>query len=176
MNRWRVANWLRYLSLLGLTSSRLDLQPLRPATPHRGRAVEPLFPMSAVPKQRRKRTPKPDRRRALELLAASRDGHIEPDHLVNLADIAARAGITRAAASHYAQGDRGKDFPAPIVRVTTESPLWDWVDVARWFHRQGRLPIEELLRARIVRQVNITIMVQERRQQVVRLGRERQIA
>ena len=67
--------------------------------------------------------------------------HVEPDHLFNLADIAARTGITRAAATHYAKGERGKDFPAPVVRVTTASPLWDWVDVARWFSRQGRLPI-----------------------------------
>lgn len=84
--------------------------------------------------------------------------HVEPDHLVNLSEIAVRAGLTRAAASHYAKGERGKGFPAPVARVTTDSPLWDWVDVARWLHRQGRLSVDELLRARVVRNANIAIV------------------
>ena len=83
--------------------------------------------------------------------------HVEPDHLVNLSDIAARTGITRAAASLYAKGERGTDFPVPVARVTTDSPLWDWVDVARWLYRQGRIPKEELARARIVRKMNSSI-------------------
>lgn len=98
--------------------------------------------------------------------------HVEPDHLVSLSDIAVRAGITRAAASNYAKGERGKDFPAPVARVTTESPLWDWVDVARWLHRQGRLAIDELIRARMVRNANITI-VARREEHLVVLKRER---
>jgi hypothetical protein len=83
--------------------------------------------------------------------------HIEPDHLVNLSDIATRIGITRAAASLYAKGERGQGFPAPAARVTTDSPLWDWVDVARWLHRQGRLSRAELVRARVVRSANLAI-------------------
>jgi Asp-tRNA(Asn)/Glu-tRNA(Gln) amidotransferase A subunit family amidase len=83
--------------------------------------------------------------------------HIEPDHLVNLSDIATRIGITRAAASLYAKGERGQGFPAPAARVTTDSPLWDWVDVARWLHRQGRLSRAELVRARVVRRANLAI-------------------
>jgi len=83
--------------------------------------------------------------------------HVEPDNLVNLSEIALRADVTRAAASHYAKGERGRGFPAPVARVTTDSPLWDWVDVARWLHRQGRLPIQELLRARVVRNANFAI-------------------
>jgi hypothetical protein len=88
--------------------------------------------------------------------------NIEPDHLVSLSDIAERAGITRAAASNYAKGSRGKNFPAPIVRVTTESPLWDWVDVARWLYRQGKLTLPDLLRARVVRGENIKILERQR--------------
>lgn len=83
--------------------------------------------------------------------------HVEPDHLVSLADIALRAGISRAAASNYAKGSRGRGFPAPVARVTTESPLWDWVEVARWLHRRGRLPAREVVRARIVRHANLGI-------------------
>ncbi len=77
--------------------------------------------------------------------------HIGPDHLVSLSDIAVRAGITRAAVSNYAKGIRGKSFPLPIVRATTDTPLWDWVDVARWLARHGRLTISDIVQARIVR-------------------------
>lgn len=84
--------------------------------------------------------------------------HIEPDHLVNLSDIAARAGISRAAVSYYAKGERAEDFPAPVARFTTETPLWDWVDVARWMYRRGTLPLNDLLRARTVRRCNLSIM------------------
>ena len=83
--------------------------------------------------------------------------HVEPDHLVSLADIALRAGVSRAAASNYAKGSRGQGFPAPVARVTTENPLWDWVEVARWFHQSGRLPTRDVVRARIVRQANLGI-------------------
>lgn len=82
---------------------------------------------------------------------------IEPDHLVSLSDIAARSGLTRAAASLYAKGARGKAFPVPRVRVTTESPLWDWVEVARWLFRQGKLSLPDLVQARLLRKENRAI-------------------
>ena len=96
--------------------------------------------------------------------------NIEPDHLVSLSDIAERAGITRAAASNYAKGSRGRDFPAPVVRVTTESPLWDWVDVARWLYRRGKLPLPDLLQARVVRGENIKILERQRDHLIARQG------
>ena len=84
---------------------------------------------------------------------------IEPDHLVSLSDIASRIGITRAAVSNYATGKRDDgDFPIPVVRVTTDTPLWDWVDVARWFFRRGRLPLTQIVHARIVRYENIKLL------------------
>lgn len=94
---------------------------------------------------------------AVEAAGAS-VAHIEPDHLVSLTDIAARANLTKAAVSLYAKGERGDGFPAPVARVTTESPLWDWVLVARWLHRRGRLGTDALVRARLVRSVNVQIM------------------
>jgi len=42
---------------------------------------------------------------------------IEPDPLVSLSEIAARAGLTRAAVSQYARGQRGAGFPAPVAKV-----------------------------------------------------------
>ena len=95
-------------------------------------------------------------------MAGARVEHVEPDHLVNLSDIAVRAGVTRAAASLYATGQRGSDFPAPVARVTTDSALWDWEEVARWLYRHRRLSLADLLRARLVRAANIEIF--QRRQ------------
>lgn len=80
---------------------------------------------------------------------------VEPDHLVNLSDIAARSGLTRSAVSHYCKGERGSGFPAPVARVTSESPLWDWVDVARWMHERSQLSQETVLQARMVREANL---------------------
>ena len=82
---------------------------------------------------------------------------IEPDHLVSMSEIAERVGITRAAVSLYAKGDRGDNFPAPAARVTSESPLWDWVDVSRWFVRAGKLSKSALVDARLTREWNLKI-------------------
>lgn len=82
---------------------------------------------------------------------------VAPDHLVTLADIAARTELTRAALSHYAKGARGVGFPAPVARVTSENPLWDWAEVARWFHRQGRLDRAAVVRARLIRDATLAL-------------------
>lgn len=78
----------------------------------------------------------------------------EPDYLVTLTDISERTGLSKAAISLYAKGERGKAFPSPVARVTTDSPLWDWVDITRWLHSQDRLPIEAVLEARTVREAS----------------------
>lgn len=78
----------------------------------------------------------------------------EPDFLVNANEIAERSGLTRAAISLYAKGARGEEFPAPYAKVTSDSPLWDWVAVSGWLHKRGKLPIELVVNARIDRAVN----------------------
>jgi hypothetical protein len=82
---------------------------------------------------------------------------VEPDPLVSLSDMAARAGVTRAAMSHYFKGTRAKDFPAPVAKVTSESPLWDWATVARWMFRNNKLDREAAIEAEIIRQANEAI-------------------
>lgn len=86
--------------------------------------------------------------------AGARVQRIEPDPLVSLADIAARSGLSRAAISQYAAAQRGKGFPAPVAKVTSESPLWDWSAVAAWLFRQGRLSRQELTAAEVLKQAN----------------------
>jgi predicted DNA-binding transcriptional regulator AlpA len=79
----------------------------------------------------------------------------EPDHLVNLSEIAARSGKSRAAISLYSKGERREGFPPPVARVTSDSPLWDWVDVSRWMHQHNELPYEAVLEARMLREANL---------------------
>lgn len=82
---------------------------------------------------------------------------VEPDPLVSLSDIAARTGLTRAAISHYHKGDRGEDFPAPVARVTSQTPLWDWAKVAKWMYKHEKIDKEEAIEAELVRHANESI-------------------
>jgi hypothetical protein len=86
--------------------------------------------------------------------AGARVERIEPDYLVSLAEIAERAGLTRAAITHYAKGERGEDFPIPVARVSSQSPLWDWADVSEWLLARSQIAKEEVLFARVIRANN----------------------
>ena len=79
---------------------------------------------------------------------------IEPDSLVSLSDIAARAGLSRAATSNYAAALRGKDFPAPVARVLSDSPLWQWTAVARWLYLKGKVSSEVVVEACAIEAAN----------------------
>lgn len=80
---------------------------------------------------------------------------VEPDYLVSLSEIAERSGKSRQAISLYTNGDRGEGFPAPVARVTSKHPLYDWEEVAGWLVERDALPKEELVRARIVKEANL---------------------
>jgi len=82
---------------------------------------------------------------------------VEPDPLVSLADMSARTGMTRAALTHYSKGDRAKDFPAPVAKVTSPTPLWDWATVARWMYQNKKLDRDTALDAKIVKEANEAI-------------------
>ena len=82
---------------------------------------------------------------------------IEPDPLVSLADIAHRTGMTRAAMTQYAKGQRGKNFPAPLVKVTSDSPLWDWAEVASWLAAKQKIGRDEVAQAKLVKAANRAI-------------------
>lgn len=86
--------------------------------------------------------------------AGAKVERVEPDPLVSLSDMAARASMTRAAMTNYFKGLRAKDFPPPVAKVTSESPLWDWATVARWMFQNKKLTREAALEAEIVRQAN----------------------
>jgi len=93
--------------------------------------------------------------------AGAKIERLEPDTLVTLTDIAERTGLSKAAISLYGKGERGKAFPAPIARVTSDSPLWDWVDISRWMYTQQRLPLEAVLEARTVREASAWVRAEK---------------
>lgn len=82
---------------------------------------------------------------------------IEPDPLVSLADIASRTGLTRAAVTQYAKGQRSADFPSPVARVTSETSLYDWSQVATWMYQHEKLSREQAVQAAAVKAVNDAI-------------------
>lgn len=86
---------------------------------------------------------------------------IEPDPLVSLSDMADRAGMSRSAMTNYAKGYRQSGFPAPCVKVTSGSPLWDWAEVAAWLHANGRLGPEAVEAAAVIRNANEGIRSRE---------------
>ncbi|MGA2035175.1 MAG: hypothetical protein ABSG68_23255 [Thermoguttaceae bacterium] len=58
---------------------------------------------------------------------------VEPDDLVNAAEIARRLKRTRESVRQLVAGTRGPGgFPPPVSSVTGSSPLWRWAEVARW--------------------------------------------
>ena len=93
---------------------------------------------------------------AIENVCATgaRVDRVEPDPLVSLSDIAARANMSRAAMSLYAKAQRGKDFPAPVARVTTDSPLWDWAEITKWLYYNKKIRREQAIEAEVVSQAN----------------------
>jgi hypothetical protein len=89
--------------------------------------------------------------------AGAKIDRVEPDPLVSLADIANRTAMTRAAMTQYSKGQRARDFPAPVARITSESPLWDWADVAVWFFHQKKISRDAAIQAGAVREANKAI-------------------
>jgi hypothetical protein len=89
--------------------------------------------------------------------AGAKVERFEPDYLVSLADIAKRSGLTRSALTHYHKGDRAKNFPTPVARVTSESPLWDWHEVTAWLWGNKKIDHHQVVQARVMKEANVVI-------------------
>lgn len=96
------------------------------------------------------------------LRAGGRVERFEPDFLVSASEIAERSALTRQAVSNYAKGIRGEGFPAPVARIMSESPLWDWVDVSGWLFRKNLIGREAVVDARISRAMNWFVQSKEK--------------
>jgi hypothetical protein len=63
--------------------------------------------------------------------------------------------------TQYSKGQRSKNFPPPVARVTSDSPLWDWATVAKWLFRHGKLTREMAIEAEAVKAANEAIVAHE---------------
>ena len=88
------------------------------------------------------------------LSAGAKVDRVEPDPLVSLIEIAARTGMSRAAMTQYSKGQRGKNFPSPVAKITSESSLWDWATVAEWLYRHDKVSLDVAVEAQIVKEAN----------------------
>jgi predicted DNA-binding transcriptional regulator AlpA len=86
---------------------------------------------------------------------------IEPDPFVSLADIAARTGLSRAAITQYAKGQRSAGFPSPVARITSDASLYDWSQVAAWLYRHDKLSRDQAIEAAAVKAANDAISAKE---------------
>jgi hypothetical protein len=96
----------------------------------------------------------------VEMAGANVD-RVEPDPLVSLADIAARTGLTRAAITQYSKGQRSAAFPSPVARVTSDTSLYDWSQVATWLYQHEKLSRDKAIEAAAVKAANHAICAHE---------------
>jgi hypothetical protein len=78
----------------------------------------------------------------------------EPDFLVSATEIAERSGLSKAAIGLFGNGSRREGFPAPQVRLTAKSPLWDWVEVSHWLMQNGKVDESVYREALVSRIIN----------------------
>jgi len=78
----------------------------------------------------------------------------EPDFLVSPSEISARSGLTRSSIGLYIKGARREGFPPPKARISSNQPLWDWVEVSKWLVAEEMLPEERYTEALISRIIN----------------------
>lgn len=76
---------------------------------------------------------------------------------MSLSDIASRTGLSRAAISNYAKGERANHFPAPVARVTSTTSLYEWAAVATWLFQRKHLARDKAIEAEAVRLANVAI-------------------
>ena len=57
---------------------------------------------------------------------------VAPENLVTESEIAKRLDVSRQTISLWIKGERRKNFPTPIMRLSEKSPLWKWDEVVIW--------------------------------------------
>lgn len=82
---------------------------------------------------------------------------------VTLADAAELTGVTKAALTRYAKGTRGKgDFPSPLHRIDSRSPLWSWADIANWLKQNDLAESEVYDIAKTTAMINMSLQLRDK--------------
>lgn len=80
---------------------------------------------------------------------------VEPDDLVTQAEIARRLDCSREYVRLLIDGQRGPGgFPQAVAGATSTSPLWSWVEVARWAAENELLDRSAVSWAELIQETN----------------------
>lgn len=82
---------------------------------------------------------------------------LEPSYLVHASEAAARLGITSAAITKHQKRGVAPQFPAPVCHISGDRPLYDWLDVATWAYRRGKLEWKHVRDASVWREASLLI-------------------
>jgi hypothetical protein len=83
---------------------------------------------------------------------------VEPDHLVTMAAIADRVGLSREQIRLLSNGRRGPGgFPSPVAYVDRKTRLWNWSEVSRWFQDNHGTGVETAEGADLVGALNAAL-------------------
>lgn len=80
--------------------------------------------------------------------------------IVNLSDVAKLSGLTRSALARFSKGTRGKgNFPTPVSRIDSATPLWKWSEIAEWLESHKGLDCEVVEQARFNEEINFALSI-----------------
>ncbi|WP_417583241.1 hypothetical protein [Nitrincola sp.] len=87
---------------------------------------------------------------------------VDAGDYVGLSDIAALSDSSRQAIALLKDGKRGPgQFPNPVLRLTSQQPLWRWGEVAQWLYAHNRIDSEVAHNAQIIENFNLALELRE---------------
>lgn len=86
---------------------------------------------------------------------------------VVITDIAELSSLSKQVISNYNKGIRGRgEFPCPVQRIQSKTPLWKWSQVAEWLLEEGKGVDAELVNnALITESINMALSLRQQEMQ-----------
>ena len=91
---------------------------------------------------------------------------VDACNLVTQAEIASRVKLSRQAINHYVSGKRGPGgFPPPACNIDDDerSTMWNWCEVASWFHQNDMIREEQLNEALVLDLINSWLEIERQK-------------
>jgi len=70
---------------------------------------------------------------------------VAPENLVTESEIAKRLNLSRQTVSLWIKGERRSGFPAPVMRLSEKSPLWQWNEVVVWLFKNNIIKNQQIV-------------------------------
>ncbi|MCS6175377.1 hypothetical protein [Shewanella baltica] len=89
---------------------------------------------------------------------------VDAGDYVGISDISTLSSITKQSIALLKDGKRGAgNFPNPVLRLTSQQPLWRWGDVANWLANNHKIDNELARNAETVEAFNLALELREPR-------------